>query len=338
MRIIFSHNIPYFLAHGGSQTVIDGVMRELAALGEQVEHERWWDESQAGDILHYVGPRPPILNVRLAQQKGFKVVMTEFLDMTSSRSRSQLLLQRTLTRLGQRLLPGLTTRLSWDVYRELDAMIFCAPLELEVARYLFSADVSRGHIIGYGLETDALAELAKPQAGEDHLVCLATIHPRKNSVLLARAARLAEVPVVFAGRPYAEDDPYFKEFKALVDGKCVRYAGFISREEKHRLLRSARGFVLLSQYESGCIAVYEASAAGLPLLLSDLPWATKGYPQAEQIRFVQLGKVEPIAAALKEFHAGTHRLSGHNFPVLSWRGVAQKYLGIYRELLGQKSP
>ena len=196
--------------------------------------------------------------------------------------------QRCLTNLARTFLPsGLTYRLGWDVYRELDAMVYVVEHEWETAKYLFRAE-SRARATSSRTEwnADALADLARPQAQEDYLVCAATIHPRKNSVMLAQAAHLAGVPVVFLGKPYAPDDAYFLEFQKHVDNKMVRYPGFVSTEEKHRYLRGARGFVLISQFESGSIAVYEAAAAGLPLLLSDLPWANKVYRQARDTSFV----------------------------------------------------
>ena len=75
------------------QTLLESLMRELANLGVEVEPERWWDKNQTGDILHYMN-RPGGLNVILAHQKGFKVVMTENLDKTASRSRIELFGQR----------------------------------------------------------------------------------------------------------------------------------------------------------------------------------------------------------------------------------------------------
>jgi len=209
MKVLFSNSLTFFLAHGGTQTLLESLMKSLAGLGVEVEPERWWDENQTGDILHYMN-RPPLFNVRAAQAKGFKVVMTELLDQTASRSRSQLFGQRCVTNLARTLLPsGLTYRLGWDVYQELNAMVYVVEHEWETAKYLFRANPARGHIIPHGMEPDALADLARPQAQEDYLVCAATIHPRKNSVLLAQAARLAGVPVVFLGKPYASDDAYF---------------------------------------------------------------------------------------------------------------------------------
>lgn len=310
-------------------------MRELTALGVEVEPERWWDENQSADILHYVGRPPSGIHVRLAHQKGIKVVMTENLDQTASRSKTQLLLQKSLTQVGQKLLPGLTGRLAWDVYRELDAMVYVVPHEWDAAKYLFGARPDRGTIIPHGLPADALATLATPAQEGDYLISIATIARRKNTVLLAEAARLAQVPIVFLGKPYSEEDPYFRRFKSLVDDKFVRYPGFVSTEEKFRLIREARGFAILSEFESGCIALYEGAAAGLPLILSQLPWAQKVYAEARAVHFVPLQTPEHVALHLARIYPQAHRLSGTTFPLLSWRNVAERYLDLYRRLLAE---
>jgi glycosyltransferase involved in cell wall biosynthesis len=334
MKVLFFNSPPFFLAHGGMQTQVEAVMRELAGLGVEVEPERWWDENQKGDIIHYFH-RPPMLNVRAAHAKGFKVVMTENLGQAASRTGPRLFAQRTLMDLARKALPGaFLDRLSWAAYQELDAMIYMVKHEWETAQYLFHANPERGYIVPHGLEPEALAQLALPQAPGDYLVCMATIYPVKNSVLLARAARLAGTPIVFLGKPYSEDDPYFLEFKQYADGKVVRYAGFVTGEEKYSWLRGARGFVLLSQFESGCIAAYEAAAAGLPLLLSDLPWASQVYGQVPAAKFVALGRPETIAAMLKDFYAQARRQPRPTFPLLTWRQVAERYLEVYRKLLG----
>jgi len=337
VKVIFSHGLPFFLAHGGVQTLIEALGAGLRELGVEVEPERWWDDAQTGDVLHYFG-RPRGLNVRLAHAKGFKVVMTELLDQTASRSGARLFVQKQLIRAARRLLGPMTGRLGWDVYGELDALVYAVPYELAVAHYLFGAPLQRARIIPHGLDPSALADLQSATPEGADLLCVATIHPRKNSVLLAEAARLAQVPVTFVGKPYAESDPYFARFRNLVDDRYVRFAGFLAEEEKRRRLRAARGFVLLSQQESGGIAVYEAAAAGLPLLLPDLPWAREGYPESERIRFTALDGPARVARRLKEFYEQAHRSAGEpTFPVPSWQDVAREYREVYRSVLADGS-
>ena len=333
MKVIFSQTLPFFLAHGGTQTFTERLMDELCGLGVEVEPERWWDEEQRGDILHFINRPAASVNVHLAKQKGYATIMTEFLDQPSSRPGLHLFAQHIMVKLGRAFAAGLTGRLAWDAYRELDAMVYAAPHEWETAKYLFNAEPSRGHVIPHGLDEAALDQLGKPDRENDYLVSVATIAPRKNTNLLARAARSARVPILFLGKAYCETDRYFNEFKGLIDDQYVRYQGFVSDEEKCEYLRKARGFALLSQFESGCIAVYEAAAAGLPLFLPDLPWARHGYPAGANIKFVPLRKPDVVGRALSTFYDSAHRSATKTFAVLSWRDVAHRYLDIYKRIL-----
>jgi glycosyltransferase involved in cell wall biosynthesis len=212
-------------------------------------------------------------------------------------------------------------------------MVYAVGHEWEVAKYLFDANPQRGYVIPHGLEERALKQLSIPAPEEDYLVSVATISPRKNTVLLAQAAQLAKVPIVFLGKPFSTDNDYFLRFKELVDDKYVRYPGFVSEEEKYRYLRGARGFALLSKFESGCIAVYEAAAAGLPLFLSNLPWAYKSYPQARNLHLSELRTAKQIASDVGQFYEQAHRMPATTFPVLSWRDVAKEYLRLYEKIL-----
>ena len=331
MKVLFYCINPFFLAHGGTQTLLESLMREIRALGVEVEPARWWDGSQTGDILHFMN-RPTLTLVSGAQTKGFKCVMTETMDQTGSRS-AFALWGRKLAFGCDRMLGGqVSFRLGVDVYKRLDASVYAVELERQVAHYLYGLPLERSHVIPHGLDTDAVADLARTEPEGDYLISAATIIPRKNTVLLARAAKLAEVPIVFLGKPFNEADPYFLEFKGLVDDKFVRYPGFVGKEQKHKLLRGARGFALLSQFESGCIAVHEAAAAGLPLLLSDLPWAAEVYRDVKSAAFVPLGSPERIAPHLRRFYDRSHRSSGQTFPVLTWRDVAARYVTIYEQI------
>lgn len=332
MKVLFYSPNPFFLAHGGTQTLLESLMREIAGWGVEVEPTRWWDDRQTGDILHFMN-RPTHTLVHCAMQKGFKTVMTENIDQTASRSSSELWLRRTLFSLDKLLGGKAHKRLGIEVYQMLDAAVYAVELERRVAHYLYQAPLKKCHVVPHGIDASAITDLGRPEPEGDFLISVATIIPRKHTILAARAAHLARVPILFLGKPFNNNDPYFREFQSLVDNQWVRYPGFVSSEEKHRLLRQARGFVLLSQFESGCIAVHEAAAAGLPLLLPNLPWADQVYHQVPTARFVPLATPQEIAPRLRDFYQTARRSGQQTFPVLTWRDVARKYVDIYESIL-----
>lgn len=334
MKVVLSHAIPFSLAHGGTQTVIEALYRYLPAHGCTVEYERWWDAQQGADLIHYFG-RPMDLVSALARKKGCRVVITEFMDRTAARPAPLLLGQAAAIRLAARSLPGLVTRMGWQSLKTADALVYAVKKEIATARLLFGVPQGRCHMIPHGLDADALDALSADAATADYLVSVGTIDPRKNSLVLARAAKRAQVPVVFVGVPYG-NDAYYRAFVAEVDNRFVMYKGRVGEGEKIGLLRQARGFVLLSEYESGSIAVYEAAAARLPMLLARRPWALSDYAALTGVSLTA-PSVDAAAGSLKAFYVKAARLKHMTFPVPSWETVAGMYRNVYENVLSGSS-
>ncbi len=329
MKVLLEFDTPFSLAHGGMTTLIEALMRELTELGIVVEHFRWWDAQQKGDVIHFF-QRPSPMTVVLAKQKNYHLVMTEVIDTFASLPMTQLLIHRAAYNMLMRFIP--TLRENRALYKEIDAVVYINRHELETAMRVYGLEAAKGHVIGVGLEPEVLAELASPAAKGDYLISLGTICERKNSILLAKAARIARVPVLFVGGPLAEHDPYYQSFIAHVDQNYVRFAGYVSEHEKRRLLRAARGFVLLSSGESGCIAVHEAAAAGLSLLLPDLKWVTRGYPKSSRILTTPLEKMA-VVKKLRFLYDNPSVEKTPAIPLLTWRDIAMKYVDIYKKIL-----
>ena len=76
MKVLIDYRLPFALAHGGMQVLIENTSRALSEIGVDNEFLRWWDPQQRGDILHFFG-RPSVSYLRLAHQRGLPVVMSE---------------------------------------------------------------------------------------------------------------------------------------------------------------------------------------------------------------------------------------------------------------------
>src|SRR6266481_3856918 len=131
MKSLFYCNNPFFLGHGGSQTLLEALMREIASLGVEVEPVRWWDDKQTGDIIHFMN-RPTRWLVDGARQKGLKTIMTENIDLTSSRHPIELWLRKFALQCDHVLGGPLSFRLSMDVYQKLDALVYIVDLVRKV--------------------------------------------------------------------------------------------------------------------------------------------------------------------------------------------------------------
>lgn len=131
------------------------------------------------------------------------------------------------------------------------------------------------HVIPNGVDAQAFATLPDPAplrarlgiaADERVLLYMGRLHPRKGADVLARAflrANLPRVRLVIAGA----DDGLGAELARLADAR-VQLAGFLAGEERLQALAMAHAFALPARGEGMSIAVLEALAAGVPVLIS----------------------------------------------------------------------
>jgi glycosyltransferase involved in cell wall biosynthesis len=332
MKILIDHQLPFLLAHGGLQIQIERTKQALEAAGLEVEYLRWWDDSQKGDIIHFFGRAHP-LHIDWAHGKGMKYVMTELLSGQSSRPDAVLRGQATLHRLLKLGIPRiLIENLRWDAHSKADAVIVLTEREAEVAEMLFRPPRNKLFVVPNGVDQEFFLPHARPSEESHELLCVATIRPLKRNVELAKAAIAANVPIRFVGTPYGEGDPYYREFAAIAASRpdMVRYAGPVSdRNELAALYQKTRGFVLLSTMESLSLSALEASAAGCPLLLSDLAWARCAF--GANARYCPIAPVDTTARFLRKFYEDAPSLPLPARP-LEWHDVATQLTGIYRSL------
>jgi glycosyltransferase involved in cell wall biosynthesis len=331
VRILFDHHSPFNLAHGGFQTQIEGTRDGLRNLGVEVEEMRWWDERQTGSLIHFFGAAP-IGYLNHTRAKSIPVVSTNLFTATCNRSDVQLWLQGCITRAGLALPfgEGLKNQLSWRSFQYSSCNVVGLDAERQVLKVVYGVPDERIAIVPLGL-ADAFLNPVQPSRCDRHLICAGTITERKNSVPLARLALEARVPILFVGKPYSEDDPYWHAFARLIDGESVLHSPHVSNpEEMAHLLRCGRGAVVMSQYENWCLAAHEAAACGLPLLLPRLKWAAECF--GEKAHYFS-GDFARDVQILKRFYEHCPRLSSPGTPSGTWRDTAQRLITVYERVL-----
>ena len=332
MKVLFDHQLPFALAHGGLRIQIERTKSALEAAGVEVEYLRWWDAAQRGDIIHFFGRANPS-HIEFAHAKGMKYVMSDLLTGQGSRTRTQLRVQSALEKFLRAIVPPtFLANFRWDSYTAADAVVVLTAWEAEIVRILFGTPTRRLHIVPNGVEPEFFRRPGVEEIRDEELVCTATITGRKRVLELAEAAILAKVPVRVLGAPYGKNDPYFLKFVRLAGQHpdLVRYAGPVhDRGELACIYNKARGFVLLSTMESLSLSALEAAAAGCPLLLSDLPWARCTF--GDNATYCPLANTERTAEKLQDFHRQAPRLPVPP-PPSTWDAVAGQLVAIYRNL------
>ena len=332
MKVLFNCPIAFSLAHGGAQIQIEQTQAALQANGVEAEPLRWWDAAQCGDVIHNFG-RMPADHIRLAHQKGIKVVLAELLTAQGSRSPAQLRRQKFISRLVERTAPrSFIAAFHWESYRLADAVIANTPWEAHLMHYLFDAPKARIHVLPNGVEGVFLN--SSPLERGKWLVCTTTITERKRVLELAAAAVQAHTPLWVIGKAYADTDPYARQFFTLAGQhpQLLRYEGAIrERARLAQIYREARGFVLLSAMETRSLSAEEAAACECPLLLSDLPWARSTFGSAASYCPLTTS-VGTTARALRAFYDAAPDLPRPPKPP-AWQEIGRQLKTIYEGIL-----
>jgi poly(glycerol-phosphate) alpha-glucosyltransferase len=182
--------------------------------------------------------------------------------------------------------------------------------------------------------------------GQKLIVFLGRMHPIKGLDILIEAWRriageFSDWHLVLAG---PDEDGYLAAIESQVDAADladrVSFPGELYGRDKDALLAAADLFVLPSRSEAMSVALLEAMAARLPVVITD----TCNFPAAEDSRagFVVEPDVESLAAGLAqilktpddqraEMGARGASLVGGKY---SWDSVAREMLEVYRWVLG----
>jgi glycosyltransferase involved in cell wall biosynthesis len=330
MKIFFDHPSPFFLAHGGYQIQIEQTKAALERLGYEVEFLRWWDDARQPDLIHYFGV-PSLSYIQKAQAKGIPVVITHLLTATCNRPKWKIRLQGQVINFLMAL-PGwgiIRDQLSWRALRAVDKIIVGLQAEAYVLQTAFGVAREKIAVIPLGLP-ETFLNLPAPSRDKPYLITTGTITQRKRSVELADMALAAKVPLLFVGKPYSLDDPYWGEFQKRIDGKTVMYREHVSdTSELIGLLQGARGFVIYSLYENWCLSAHEAAACGLPLLLQDQNWSRECF--ADQASYLRHKNCPENIRILSEFYNTCPAMTKPEIRLFSWNEVGEQINRIYRE-------
>lgn len=337
MKILLFDTTYAFLTPGGKTTHALKLQKELSILGINIQFSSWWDKSQEDcDIIHFLTPIPQI--AKLAKEKGIKTFLSLIFDFESSKSKIEQSKAMIKNKLIEKLPGTLSAGAYWKAFPYMDKVQFMHEYDRRAALKYFPHHLKREQtlIIPHAFDPQEMnisneINIKEMNFPEKYLVSCANISERKQSVLLAKYAKLAKVPIVFIGNSLLSD-PYLKDFKAQIDNEYVYYPGYVSREWKDCIESHASGYVLLSKGESGCIAVYEAAAYNIPILLSNRPWAW-GYDSPTDIHFCDYQQKEKAVHQLSDFFKKSGKLKHPPFNIYTWEEVAKKYAEIYRMLL-----
>lgn len=324
--------MPFLLGHGGHQIQIQETRKALESIGLSVDFLRWWDDSQAGDIIHFFG-RPSETYVNLAHQKNLRVVIADLHSGLGARHPVLRQLQKTMITASRHLLPrDVTARMAWNSYHMADACLGLTPWDITLLQTMFKVDSARTFFVPNGVEDVFLNSTA--QSRGPWLLSTTSILPVKRVLETAQAAVEAGTPIHIVGKPLSESATYYQRFLqfARTHADLVRYEGPVNdRAALARLYREARGFVLLSHWESSPLSAHEAVACQCPLLLSDIRSLRTLFGD-NAIYSSPRTSIRQTAKTLQKFYDSALSLPTPPKPK-SWNEVARILESVYQQVL-----
>ncbi|MCS4054640.1 glycosyltransferase [Salinibacter ruber] len=224
-----------------------------------------WQQVKRFDAVHVHGLFNPAssLSALIGIARGVPTVMRPF----GTLSRYTFSRRSTLKQLYFALLDR-------PALRRAAALHFTTEAERDEANRLSIDFDERSAVVPPPWRGEAVTPNMEEKAGRPTVLYMSRLHPKKNVQGLLRAWTQ-----VVAARPDAQlwvagdgDDDYVQQLHDTVAthdlGDSVSFLGFVSGDEKKRVLREAWTFALPSHQENFGVAVLEAVAAGLPVVIS----------------------------------------------------------------------
>ena len=178
-----------------------------------------------------------------------------------------------------------------------------------------------------------------PDTGPLHVICVARLIKRKGQGHLIDAVKLlsdsgVKITVSLVGEGDSRDE-YEKKARHLGIDDLIRFVGYVPREEIARYYGGGHIFVLPSYNEGMALAVLEAMAVGLPIVVTRTGGTIELVEDGVNGFIFDWGDVEGLAKCLLRLNADralarnmadASRVRALNF---SWDNIAERFLELF---------
>ena len=327
-RIALLGGVPPALGGGGLELQMERTAAALRRRGHQVDHAERLEEGDTFDVLHAFGSEANVwFDVHHWRRSQAPLVLSPVIVTSPGRVERRLILGAAV--------PGLmtTARMKRELLVRADAVVCLTAYERDLAGRL-GRRAGNVTVIGNGadpLAPEALPEPPPELPDEPFALLLGAVSERKRQaeILAAIGGRLPAVVVGgWAGRP--ESRPAFE--RELERGGGVWLGELADPALIQAIQRRALGQVLLSTAETQSLAVLEALAVGLPVVVSDIPShrdLNAKHPGLVRIVRDPVGAVEALLAL-----RGAPRPPPAPAPVPTWDDVAAELEKVYAGVRG----
>ena len=212
--------------------------------------------------------------------------------------------------------------------------------EAQIIADKFQIPFHKFHVTHNGVDEIFLQQNTSPQLAkqtfnlpEQFILSVGNIEPRKNQVLMIKAAKRLGLPLVIAG--HIRDQQYFEQVREFAP-ELLSYLGPVphASELQISLYRACSVFVLPSFYETPGLAALEAAAVGAPIVITSVG-ATQEYFDNHALYCSPDSEQELIAGIKYQLaHQNQDRTAQINFiQRYGWDQVAKQVIAGYQKVV-----
>lgn len=282
----------------------------------------WEAKRLHADLVHIHAIGPALL-IPLARLLGLKVVFTHH---GSDYERAKWgKMAKAFLKLGER----------WGCRYANEVIVISRVIQKTIAEKYGRKDT---HLIHNGVatpdfieDTTYLEELGLEKG--NYILSVGRFVPEKNYHQLIRcfsSLSSGTCKLVLAGDANIEDH-YSKDLKQMARKNNVILTGFIKGKRLHSLLTHAKCFVLPSSHEGLPIALLEAMAYRLPVIVSDIP-ANMEVELDEECYF-RLNDEQELADKMKRIINGPLQRMEYPMEAYDWDFITEQTMAVYRTVL-----
>jgi glycosyltransferase involved in cell wall biosynthesis len=330
LRIAFCGSIPPALGGGGAELAAQRLAAALRNLGHEVTFAERAGPENRFDLLHAFTSEPHVWHLlRHWTRNSAPLVVSSILVLSPG-------FPEWVLRLTARLPAPMTGgRMRREVVHRANAVVALSRYERRLLIRALGLPAERIALIPGGADPpENSIVLPEEVPAAPFVLFVGAISPRKRQADTLRALR-GRLPAVVAG-PFAGAPRERQEWDDLVRRTGVVWLGQVPPAVVRKLQQKAIAQLLISRAETQSLAVLEALAVGTPVVVSDLP--SHRELQAESPGYVHVVRGPKEAADTLVSLAARLKPEAPPPSIPTWREVAERHLGLYREVLAARAP
>lgn len=258
------------LVFGGFEEQMIDAIEAAKLAGVKIDKLNLWNRNSSYEIIHLWGLEVEnYKNIYWAKKSNKKIVLSCLLPYENFFSSTKLFLLKKLYK--------------GKVLKEIISMVDAFTVVNEIQKkYLvdnFDVDSNIIYVIPNIIKNNFFSNQIKKD--KKYVLCVGNICERKKQIILAKACAQEKIPLILVGNTIPGEENYASELMLIIkkNSQYIKwYKNIKSGSAKLlELYSNATIFSLLSKIETQPIAVMEAIAMNIPILLSDSPYVKQKY-------------------------------------------------------------